>query len=272
VGARLDAPAPPHFLLKGLLRPGVRQPQVDRGRHGIHERREIQDALRSPDLEDQVPERRHRDRSGHRDPAQPRVRPHEPFFLGRVRHREAVLRDGMHLGQHQQDQRPREDLPRPEARRRHDGGDGSAGRRGERDRTPRARAIEERNEERAREGERQHREQQVERHAGLRLVGRQREEHGVGEGDRQQRVSGNRCHVAEAVRVERSLRAPHPPERGHDPPTRPDEAQQRDLPGGDAVRLLRLDAHAPAGQPDRRSRKSSCTSFGLAVPPELLMT
>ena len=137
-----------------------------------------------------------------------RIRPSSRRGVG---HGEPVLRDRVHLGEHQQHQRGSGTAAtcRTAARRRSRRPRARRGRR-ERDRAAWAGPVEQRHQERAGERQRQHREREVGGDLQLRLADRQREEHGIGQRDRQHRVARHRREVAQRVGVERVGRSPHP--------------------------------------------------------------
>ncbi len=76
-------------------------------------------ARRPEELQEREPERRRPDRTAHGDPAQAGVRLHQPLVGIGVGHREAVLRDRVHLRRDEQGERQREQraASRPAARR-----------------------------------------------------------------------------------------------------------------------------------------------------------
>src|SRR4029453_3938276 len=197
----------------------------------------------------------------------------EALVRSRVRDREAVLRDRVHLRQHEEQERAGEQEQGAEPRRRVDARDGPGGGRPERDRAAGPRAVEQRHQERPGHREWRDREREERRPPHLGLGRRDLEEHGLRERDRHHRVAGHAAEVREPVGVEWVLRAPHAPERPEQRLDHRDEPEQDELPPRVAFRRPPIDPHRlPDQDPDSRWRSSSRTALGLAEPPDFFIT
>ena len=116
-------------------------------------------------LQRQEANRRRPDRTRDGDPAEPRVRAHQALLPRGVRHREPVLHEPVDLRQDEHQQDDREEQVRIELRGEEQGQQTPAGGGGECHRAARTGAVEDRNDQRTGQGERQHREAEEQRDA-----------------------------------------------------------------------------------------------------------
>ncbi len=159
--ARRPASDPPaaRRLAAGCGR--VRQPQGEQRRDRVDDRGRSVDRPPATHRDVMAPNAKGaaEERADRGDPAEPRVRPHQPLAGAGVRHREPVLRDRVHLRQRRAaSARAGTARSVPNAGRSVDRDDGSARRRRERDQPPGSCPVEHGHEQRAGERERQHRE------------------------------------------------------------------------------------------------------------------
>ena len=246
---------------------GRGQPQGQRGGDPVDERGDVHGSLPADGRQGHEADRGRAERARDRDPAETGVRPHQTFLLRGVRHRQAVLHDAVHAREDQHHEHDGEQQVRRQLRRQVEGQHAAPGGGGERDRSTRPRAVQDRHDQRSRQRERQHRQPQEQRDPDARFGDRHVEEHRVGERDREQGIARDAREVVQTVRVDRIRRGPHPWSGCVTSPwkarTTPSTASCQ---AGIRSRRVRGGPH-PGGYPCRRSRRTSCASFGSAVPP-----